>query len=72
MVARLTAFDARQIDNVFTRPSLQSTIVGSSDGASSSDLDIGRLGTDRHCCGDKQDEKSERVHLLGTEWLHRK
>ena len=50
----------------------QSTIVGSSDGASSSDLDIGGLGTYRRCCGDKQDERSEQVRLLGTEWLHRK
>ena len=38
-----------------------------SEGASSSDLDIGWRGTDRRCCGDKQDERSEQVHLLGTD-----
>ena len=64
----LTAFDARQIDNVFTRPLLsQRSFFVSSDGASSSDLDIGGLGTDRHCFGDKHDERSEQVHLQSTD-----
>ena len=46
----LAAVDARQIDNEFTRTTgAQSTLVGSGDGASSSDLDIGWRGTDRRC-----------------------
>ena len=43
-----------------------------SDWASSSYLDIGWWGTNRRCCGDKQDERSEQVNLLGAEWLLRK
>ena len=45
----LTAVDARQIDNVFTRPSLSQRSLAPVMGASSSDLDIGGRVTDRRC-----------------------
>ena len=54
-----------QINDVFAQPTL-------SDRATSSDLDIRWRELTRRRCDHKPGERSERVHLLGADWLPRK